>query len=163
MFKLDFFFQSILIYLISEAEQKTQRVDKKNWSLRLNIFFYMNGPIIICRNYSSISVYFQFLNLEMVVLKVLREFAVGTSLHGFGFLVSPKSSSRTKIIWALSLIVAIVYASSEMRNSVISKYQHSFNLQHNDLFIMKFVSEPVLCAVSFLWFDFISLFHQMVI
>ena len=62
----------------------------------------------------------------MVVLKVIQEFAVGTSLHGFGFLVSPKSSPRTKIIWALSLIVAIMYASSEMRNSVISKYHYIF-------------------------------------
>ena len=61
----------------------------------------------------------------MVVLKVLKEFAGGTSLHGFGFLVSPKSSPRTKIIWALSLIVAIIYASSEMRNSVIGKYTRS--------------------------------------
>jgi antibiotic biosynthesis monooxygenase (ABM) superfamily enzyme len=61
----------------------------------------------------------------MVVLKVLKEFAGGTSLHGFGFLVSPKSSPRTKIIWAISLIVAIIYASSEMRNSVIGKYTRS--------------------------------------
>ena len=61
----------------------------------------------------------------MAVLKVLREFARGTSLHGFGFLVSPKSSPRTKIIWALSLTVAIMYASSEMRNSVMGKYHYT--------------------------------------
>ena len=61
----------------------------------------------------------------MVVLKVLKEFAGGTSLHGFGFLVSPKSSQRTKIIWTLSIIVAIIYASSEMRNSVIGKYHYT--------------------------------------
>ena len=58
----------------------------------------------------------------MVVFKVLREFAGGTSIHGFGFLVSPKSSSRTKIIWAISLVVALMYATLEMRNSVTSKY-----------------------------------------
>ena len=162
MFKLDFFSK---YFDISDIRGWTKNLEsgQKKLVFETEHFFYMDGPIIMCRNYSSISVYFQFLNLEMVVLKVLREFAVGTSLHGFGFLVSPKSSSRTKIIWALSLIVAIVYASSEMRNSVISKYQHSFNLQHNDLLIMKFVSEPVLSAVSFFWFDFISLFHQMVI
>ena len=60
--------------------------------------------------------------LEMVVLKVLREFAAGTSIHGFKFLESPKSSSRTKIIWAIAIVVALTYASWEMRNSVISKY-----------------------------------------
>ena len=62
----------------------------------------------------------------MVVLKVLREFAGGTSIHGFGFLVSHKTSARSKIIWAISLVVAMIYASAEMRNSVISKYQYLF-------------------------------------
>ena len=62
----------------------------------------------------------------MVVLKVLREFAGGTSIHGFTFLVSPKSSSRTKIIWAISLVVALSYASWEMRKSAISKYHYIF-------------------------------------
>ena len=70
-----------------------------------------------------IFVKFQF---EMVVLKVLREFADGTSIHGFTFLVSPKSSSRTKIIWAVSLVVALMYATLEMSNSVISKYDYIF-------------------------------------
>ena len=62
----------------------------------------------------------------MVVFKVLREFAGGTSIHGFAFLVSPKSSSRTKIIWAVSLVVALMYATLEMRNSVTSKYNYIF-------------------------------------
>ena len=62
----------------------------------------------------------------MVVLKVLREFAGCTSIHGFGFLVSHKTSKRSKIIWAISIIVAMMYASAEMRNSVISKYQYLF-------------------------------------
>ena len=66
---------------------------------------------------------FQF---EMVVLKVLQEFAGGTSIHGFAFLVSPKSSSRTKIIWAILLVVALMYATLEMRNSVIGKYDFVF-------------------------------------
>ena len=68
-----------------------------------------------------ISVQFQFLTLEMGVLKVLQEFAGGTSIHGFGFLVQPRLSKRTKIIWAISLVVAMFYASYEMRNSAISK------------------------------------------
>ena len=62
----------------------------------------------------------------MVVLKVLQEFAGGTNIHGFGFLVSHKTSKRSKIIWAISLVVAMMYASAEMRNSVISKYQYLF-------------------------------------
>jgi len=56
---------------------------------------------------------------EMVVFKVLREFAGGTSIHGFTFLVRPESSSWTKIIWAISLVVALTYATLEMRNSVV--------------------------------------------
>ena len=51
----------------------------------------------------------------MVVLKLLREFAGGTSIHGFGFLVSPKTSPRTKIIWAILLVVALFYASMVSR------------------------------------------------
>jgi hypothetical protein len=62
----------------------------------------------------------------MVVLKVLREFAAGTSIHGFTYLVSPKSSPMTKTIWAISIVVALSYASWEMRNSVIGKYHNIF-------------------------------------
>ena len=61
---------------------------------------------------------FQF---ETVVLKAFREFAGGTSIHGFTFLVQPKSSSWTKTIWAISLAVALMYATLEMRNSVVGK------------------------------------------
>ena len=57
----------------------------------------------------------------MGVLKVLQEFAGGTSIHGFGFLVKPKLSTRTKTIWAISLVIAMFYASYEMRNSAISE------------------------------------------
>ena len=67
----------------------------------------------------------QLLILRMVVLQLLREFAGGTSIHGFEFLVSPKLSQRTKNIWGLLLVVAMIYASMEMRNSVISKYHYS--------------------------------------
>ena len=67
----------------------------------------------------------------MVVLKVLREFAGGTSIHGFTFLVSPKSSSRTKIIWAIAIVVAVSYASWEMRKSVIGKY-HTLSENENE-------------------------------
>ena len=80
----------------------------------------------MCITYSSISAYFQFLNNKMVVLKVLREFAADTKIHGFKFLFSPKSSSGTKIIWAISLVVALSYASWEMRKSAISKYHYIF-------------------------------------
>jgi hypothetical protein len=58
----------------------------------------------------------------MVVFKVLQEFAGGTCIHRFTFLVSPKSSSRTKIIWTISLVVAMSCASWEMRNSIIGKF-----------------------------------------
>ena len=68
----------------------------------------------------------------MVVLKLLREFAGGTSIHGFGFLVSPKTSTRTKIIWAILIVIALFYASMEMRNSVISKYNYILGPQNRN-------------------------------
>ena len=58
----------------------------------------------------------------MVVLEELQDFAGGTSIHGFGYLVSAKSTSRTKIVWAISIFVAMMYATLEMRNSVNGKY-----------------------------------------
>ena len=58
----------------------------------------------------------------MVVLQVLRDFAGGTSIHGFTFLARPTSSPLTKVIWAIAIVIALMYASAEMRNSVISKY-----------------------------------------
>ena len=63
---------------------------------------------------------------EMVVSKIWQDFAGGTSIHGFGYLVSPKSSSWTKIIWAISIFVAMMYATLEMRNSVMGKYHYTF-------------------------------------
>ena len=58
----------------------------------------------------------------MVVLKVLQDFANKTSIHGLVYLVRPDSSSRKKIIWAISIVVAMMYATLEMRNSVNGKY-----------------------------------------
>ena len=76
----------------------------------------------------------------MVVLKVLREFAAGTNIHGFKFLESPKSSSRTKIIWAIAIVVALSYASWEMRNSVISKYHYVFKtIKYKPMSIIRYV------------------------
>ena len=76
----------------------------------------------------------------MVVLKVLREFAGGTSIHGFTFLVRPESSSRTKIIWAIAIVVALSYASWEMKNSVISKYYCVFRaMKYKPLIIITYV------------------------
>ena len=76
----------------------------------------------------------------MVVLKVLREFAGGTSIHGFTFLVNPKSSTRTKIIWAIAIVVALCYASWEMKNSVISKYHYAFRaMKYKPLIIITYV------------------------
>ena len=57
----------------------------------------------------------------MVVLKVLREFAGGTTVGGLKFLVDPKSSPITKIIWAITIFVAFMYATLEMGNSVVGK------------------------------------------
>ena len=72
---------------------------------------------------------FQFPILEMGFLNILQEFAGGTSIHGFTFLVRPTSSIRTKIIWALCLVVAITYASVQMRLSVVGKYHFHYLLE----------------------------------
>ena len=72
----------------------------------------------------------------MVVFKVLQEFAAGTSIHGFSFLESTKSSSRIKIFWAIAIVVALSYASWEMRNSVIGKYYCAFRTMKSKLFII---------------------------
>ena len=64
----------------------------------------------------------------MVVSKVLIEFANKTTIHGLVYLVSPESSSRKKIIWAISIVVAVMYATLEMRNSVIGKYHYIFGI-----------------------------------
>ena len=101
-----------------------------------------------CGTYFIISVKFQLLTLEMVVLQVLRDFAGGTSIHGFTFLVRPTSSRLTKVIWAIAIVIALMYASAEMRNSVISKYH--YNLRTNNYYkinLLKFES-PFLSILS---------------
>ena len=120
----------------------------------------------------------------MVVLQVLRDFAGGTSIHGFTFLVRPTSSPLTKVIWAIALVTALMYASAEMRNSVISKYPHKLSTMKkkpsiiikyvqinllkfespflsilsiyndNDLLIMKSIPEPVLSTIFLLGWFF---------
>ena len=85
----------------------------------------------------------------MVVFKALREFAGSTSLHGFSHLVCPKSSPRTKTIWALSLIAAIIYASYEMRNSVMGKLWY---VQiHLLKFELTFLSILSIYSIMFYW------------
>ena len=112
--KLVINFQNIYFQCFEKSDNEKRKI-----SYEVMEFPRQTQPV--CITYSSISVYFQFLNIEMVVLKILREFAGGTSLHGFGFLVSPKTSTRSKIIWAMSLVVALMYATLEMRNSVMGK------------------------------------------
>ena len=81
----------------------------------------------------------------MVVLKVLRDFASGTYIHGFTFLVRPELSSRTKIIWGIAIVVALSYASWEMKNSVISKYHYVFTaMKYKPLIIIAYIQIDLL-------------------
>ena len=57
----------------------------------------------------------------MGLLDVFKDFAGGTSIHGFTFLVQPKLSKFTKIVWALAIIGALVYASYQLNLSRICK------------------------------------------
>ena len=81
------------------------------------ICIFIKIPFCFCCRQTGLLIY-----PEMGILQVLKDFAGGTSIHGFGYLVSPKSSSWTKIIWAISIFVAMMYATLEMRNSVNGKY-----------------------------------------
>ena len=103
---------------------------------------------MFCGIHFSISIKFQFLTLEMVVLQVLRDFAGGTSIHGFTFLVRPTSSPLTKAIWAIAIVIALMYASAEMRNSVISKYH--YNLRTNNYYKINLLTfeSPFLSILS---------------
>ena len=111
----------VILFFLNNFFQCFEKSDNEKRKISYEVMEFPRQTQPVCITYSSISVYFQFLNIEMVVLKVLREFAGGTSLHGFGFLVSPKTSKRSKFIWAMSLVVALMYATMEMRNSVIGK------------------------------------------
>ena len=76
----------------------------------------------------------------MGFLNILQEFAGGTSIHGFTFLVRPTSSPLTKVIWAIAIVIALMYASAEMRNSVISKYPHKLStMKKKPSIIIKYV------------------------
>ena len=55
----------------------------------------------------------------MGILGVLKDFAVGTSIHGLWFIVNPKSSSLKRITWSFAFIAALVYATHELNLAVI--------------------------------------------
>ena len=55
------------------------------------------------------------------LLEVLKDFAGGTSIHGLGFVVDRKKSLLTRCFWAIVFSSLIIYASIELRNSVLCK------------------------------------------
>ena len=55
------------------------------------------------------------------LLEVLKDFAGGTSIHGLGFVVDRKKSLKTRFFWAIVFSSLIIYASIELRNSVLCK------------------------------------------
>ena len=57
----------------------------------------------------------------MGILKLLKDFAGGTSIHGLGFMVHKQSSTLKKFTWALLFLAAILYASLELRVKVTCK------------------------------------------
>ena len=106
---------SALIELTSEYDFQISHLSQILFRQKIK-----NQPV--CKRWQIYMVlHFFIFQFEMVVLKVFREFAGGTSIHGFTFLVRPKSSSWTKTMWAISLAVALMYATLEMRNSVVGK------------------------------------------
>ena len=55
------------------------------------------------------------------LLEVLKDFAGGTSIHGLGYVVDSKKSVITRFFWAIVFSSLIIYASIELRNSVLCK------------------------------------------
>ena len=65
--------------------------------------------------------------LKMRILRVLKDFARTSSIHGLWYIVRPNGTTRSKIGFALVVLGAALYASLEIRNSVVCK----FLLTHN--------------------------------
>ena len=57
----------------------------------------------------------------MGVVNVLKEFALGTSIHGLKFIAESRLSTLQRTIWAFFLIGAMVYAVQEIRNAANCK------------------------------------------
>ena len=55
------------------------------------------------------------------LLEVLKDFAGGTSIHGLAYVVDNKKSVKTRFFWAIVFSSLILYASIELRNSVLCK------------------------------------------
>ena len=55
------------------------------------------------------------------LLEVLKDFAGGTSIHGLAFVVDSKRSLKTRFFWAIVFSSLIIYASIELRNSILCK------------------------------------------
>jgi hypothetical protein len=57
----------------------------------------------------------------MDILNTLKEFALGTSIHGLKFIAQSKLSTLKRTIWAFIFIGAMVYAVQEIRNAANCK------------------------------------------
>ena len=57
----------------------------------------------------------------MGVLNVLKEFALGTSIHGLKFVAESKLTTLKRTVWAFVFIGAMLYAVQEIRNSANCK------------------------------------------
>ena len=55
------------------------------------------------------------------LLDVLKDFAGGTSIHGLAYVVDNKKSVTTRLFWAIVFSSLIIYASIELRNSILCK------------------------------------------
>ena len=62
----------------------------------------------------------------MGILEVLEDFAWGTSIHGFTFMVHPANSVPKRIVYALAFLAAIIYASIELNKAMICKFFMSY-------------------------------------
>ena len=73
------------------------------------------------------------------LLDVLKDFAGGTSIHGLAYVVDNKKSVTTRLFWAIVFSSLIIYASIELRNSILCK-------RFDNIWIKKLYSE-ILCMI----------------
>ena len=57
----------------------------------------------------------------MGIFDTLKDFAGGTGIHGFGYLVEKHATKYTRFFWTVIIFTLTLYASLQLRISVICK------------------------------------------
>ena len=55
------------------------------------------------------------------LLQVLKDFALGTSIAGLKYLAQP--SLVTRVVWAIIIIFALIFAGIDLNKAVVCKFE----------------------------------------